>query len=80
MLREAEETVDDQCNGPKVSTVWCGVGKHVCLAKAKALPQQATLQHDTDARKYADMLNGGIHRFRIMHKGQLRLTITQEHY
>lgn len=73
MLRTAEKTVDDRWNRPKVSTV-CS------LAKAKELPQQPQMQHNTDARKHSDMLNWGIQRFWIMNKKQQRLTIALKHY
>lgn len=35
-------------------------GACVCVSVcANALPQQPALQHDTDARKHSDVLNGG---------------------
>lgn len=42
----------------------------LCLAKAKALPQQPALQHDTGARKGSDMLNGEYRRFGSGTKGK----------
>lgn len=40
--------------------------------------QHRLLQHDTDASKQTDMLNGGIQRLWITNRGRLRLTNTQK--